>query len=53
MLLRVVGQDECDEAELVTALRTGNALLFVGAGVSMNLGIPSWSELTARPSSGA
>jgi hypothetical protein len=34
--------------ELVAALRTGNALLFVGAGVSMNLGIPSWSELTAH-----
>ncbi|HVK11565.1 MAG TPA: SIR2 family protein [Gemmataceae bacterium] len=34
--------------ELVNGLRTGNALLFVGAGVSMNLGIPSWAELTAH-----
>ena len=32
--------------ELVNGLRTGNALLFVGAGVSMNLGVPSWAELT-------
>ncbi len=34
--------------ELVNAIRGGNALLFVGAGVSMNLGIPSWAELTAH-----
>src|SRR5947209_4669985 len=34
--------------ELVDAIRAGNALLFVGAGVSMNLGIPSWSQMTAH-----
>lgn len=34
--------------ELVTAIRERTALLFVGAGVSMNLGIPSWGELTAH-----
>jgi hypothetical protein len=34
--------------ELVNAVRAGNALLFVGAGVSMNLGVPSWAELTAH-----
>ena len=34
--------------ELVNAIRTRTALLFVGAGVSMNLGVPSWRELTAH-----
>ena len=34
--------------ELVTAIRNRSALLFVGAGVSMNLGIPSWRELSAH-----
>jgi len=32
--------------ELVNAIRDHKALLFVGAGVSMNLGIPSWRQLT-------
>ena len=34
--------------ELVHAIRDRNALLFVGAGVSMNLGVPSWKQLTAH-----
>jgi hypothetical protein len=34
--------------ELARAIREQRALLFVGAGVSMNLGIPSWGELTAH-----
>ncbi|MBM7331353.1 SIR2 family protein [Agrobacterium sp. S2] len=34
--------------ELVQAYRSGRVLLFVGAGVSMNLGLPSWSRLTDR-----
>lgn len=34
--------------ELASAIRAKNALLFVGAGVSMNLGTPSWAELTAH-----
>ena len=34
--------------ELANAIRAKNALLFVGAGVSMNLGTPSWAELTAH-----
>ncbi|MDB5311834.1 MAG: hypothetical protein JWO38_6036 [Gemmataceae bacterium] len=34
--------------ELVNAIRKRNALLFVGAGVSMNLGVPSWQQLTAH-----
>src|SRR5262249_24260290 len=35
-------------AELVTSVRQGNAILFAGAGVSMNLGLPSWSRLIAH-----
>ncbi|MBN9121175.1 MAG: SIR2 family protein [Planctomycetes bacterium] len=34
--------------ELAKAIRAKNAMLFVGAGVSMNLGTPSWAELTAH-----
>src|SRR6476469_7715835 len=34
--------------ELVKAVRDRTALLFVGAGVSMNLGTPSWRELSAH-----
>lgn len=34
--------------ELANAIREKEALLFVGAGVSMNLGVPSWAELTAH-----
>jgi len=34
--------------ELIRAIRDRNALLFVGAGVSMNLGVPSWRQLTAH-----
>jgi hypothetical protein len=34
--------------ELVNAIRARDALLFVGAGVSMNLGVPSWRQLTAH-----
>jgi hypothetical protein len=34
--------------ELAKAIRAKNALLFVGAGVSMNLGTPSWDEMTAH-----
>ncbi|MFQ2291418.1 SIR2 family NAD-dependent protein deacylase [Aeromonas enteropelogenes] len=31
--------------QLLSAYRQGNVILFVGAGVSMNLGLPSWSTL--------
>jgi hypothetical protein len=34
--------------ELVNAVRSRSAVLFVGAGVSMNLGVPSWLQLTAH-----
>lgn len=37
-----------DVRELAKAIRAGNALLFVGAGVSMHLGTPSWAQLTAH-----
>ncbi len=37
--------------ELANAIRAKNALLFVGAGVSMNLGTPSWAELTSHMAS--
>lgn len=31
--------------ELYEALKNKNVILFVGAGISMNLGLPSWSKL--------
>jgi hypothetical protein len=31
--------------DLVKAIRSRTAILFVGGGISMNLGLPSWSEL--------
>lgn len=31
--------------QLLDSYRQGNLILFVGAGVSMNLGLPSWSNL--------
>ncbi|MBK1730734.1 SIR2 family NAD-dependent protein deacylase [Thiococcus pfennigii] len=31
--------------ELISSYRDGNVILFVGAGVSKNLGLPTWSEL--------
>lgn len=34
--------------ELIDAHRTGKLMLFVGAGVSANLGLPSWNELIAH-----
>lgn len=33
---------------LVDALRNRDAILFVGAGVSMNVGLPSWGKLVAE-----
>jgi hypothetical protein len=36
------------KSELLHAYRTGRLLLFAGAGVSANLGLPSWSELIAK-----
>lgn len=35
-------------AELLRAHRTDKLMLFVGAGVSANLSLPNWSELTAH-----
>ena len=31
--------------DLVPAIRTKQAILFAGAGVSMTVGLPSWSTL--------
>ncbi len=36
----------CDE--LISELKRNKVILFVGAGVSMNLGLPSWNELIRR-----
>lgn len=33
---------------LIEQVRNSNAILFVGAGVSKNLGLPSWGELIAK-----
>ncbi|QEA38685.1 Sir2 family NAD-dependent protein deacetylase [Pistricoccus aurantiacus] len=35
-------------AELLHSYRAGKLMLFVGAGVSANLSLPTWSELTAH-----
>ena len=32
-------------AELASAIRRKRAMLFVGAGVSMSVGLPSWTQL--------
>ena len=34
--------------ELIEQIYEGNAVLFVGSGLSMNAGFPSWSELIHR-----
>lgn len=34
--------------ELIDAIRNKNVILFVGAGVSMNLGLPSWKDLVSH-----
>jgi hypothetical protein len=34
--------------QLIEAIRNGTALLFVGAGVSQNLKLPSWGELVGQ-----
>lgn len=34
--------------EIVDSYKQGNLILFVGAGVSMGLGLPSWDKLIAR-----
>lgn len=33
---------------LLSAFKSENVILFVGAGVSMNLGLPSWNDLIAK-----
>lgn len=33
---------------LLTSFKQGNVILFVGAGVSMNLGLPSWNDLISK-----
>jgi hypothetical protein len=34
--------------QLIASYRQGKVILFVGAGVSMNLGLPSWNDLVAE-----
>ncbi|TIP20079.1 MAG: Sir2 family NAD-dependent protein deacetylase, partial [Mesorhizobium sp.] len=36
---------------LAKAIRERNAVLFVGAGVSMSVGLPSWEKLIERMAS--
>jgi NAD-dependent SIR2 family protein deacetylase len=36
------------KAELRHAYQTGKLVLFAGAGVSANLGLPSWGQLISR-----
>ena len=36
------------KTELIHAYQTGKLVLFAGAGVSANLGLPSWEELISR-----
>ena len=36
------------KAELLEAHRCGKLMLFAGAGVSANLGLPSWGQLIAQ-----
>jgi len=35
-------------SELIEAIKARNVILFVGGGVSMNLGLPSWEELIEK-----
>ena len=37
-----------DGDELAQAIKRGNAVLFVGAGVSMSVGLPSWHSLVTH-----
>lgn len=34
--------------QLISSYKQGNVILFVGAGVSMNLGLPSWNDLIIK-----
>lgn len=34
--------------QLISSFKQGNVILFVGAGVSMNLGLPAWGELIEK-----
>ncbi len=34
--------------QLISSYKQGNVILFIGAGVSMNLGLPSWKQLIEK-----
>lgn len=45
---REFGEPPCEHPELEEALRNGECVLFIGAGLSKGSGLPDWSELIRR-----
>jgi hypothetical protein len=45
---REFGESACEQPELEQALRDGECVLFIGAGLSKGSGLPDWSELIKR-----
>jgi O-acetyl-ADP-ribose deacetylase (regulator of RNase III) len=45
---REFGEPPCEQPELERALRSGECVLFIGAGLSKGSGLPDWSELMKK-----